>query len=245
MTTALAALAAELPAALGRTVRPRLLVAAVLVVGSARRLRLLAVERFTELALGLVFLLRVRFGHDGSLTRTSRAWLVDLPLTRRHAVYVRDPQRQQHPPIGDHRLAELVPVRMFPGDVAIQSNQRLDGVVAGRGRRGRQFRRALGNGIRPSVVGIDQQRGTRVAAQVAGLGPGLGDRYPHGQLARIEVIAHVRQLWAPVTLDGGQHPEGVPTDHGQQFVVEDLASHAESLRRAPGEPLPVRGATWT
>lgn len=49
----LAALAAKFPTARHRTVRPRLLAAAILMIGSARRLCHLAVEGFPELALGL------------------------------------------------------------------------------------------------------------------------------------------------------------------------------------------------
>jgi hypothetical protein len=69
----LPALAAEFPTALDWTVGPRLLTAAVLVIGSARRLRRLAVEGFTELALGVVLcvggiLRRLRFGHSAQAT---------------------------------------------------------------------------------------------------------------------------------------------------------------------------------
>ena len=49
-----AALAAELPAVLQRSVRAGLFGAAVLVCGTAGRLRLLALQRLTELALGVV-----------------------------------------------------------------------------------------------------------------------------------------------------------------------------------------------
>ncbi|AMC54496.1 hypothetical protein RN07_1265 [Mycobacterium tuberculosis variant bovis] len=42
-----------IPTARHRTVRPRLLAAAILMIGSARRLCHLAVEGFPELALGL------------------------------------------------------------------------------------------------------------------------------------------------------------------------------------------------
>jgi hypothetical protein len=65
--SARAALTTEFPTALDRTVRPGLRAAPVLVIGSARRLRLLPVEGFAELALGLVLLPRVRFSHTGSL----------------------------------------------------------------------------------------------------------------------------------------------------------------------------------
>ena len=86
-----AALAAEFPTALCRTVRPRLLAATVFVIGSARRVGHLAVEGFAELALGLVLgplrprrltIFRgVRFSHTGSLAWTGRAWLVDMAVS--------------------------------------------------------------------------------------------------------------------------------------------------------------------
>src|ERR1700739_100347 len=87
------ALATEFPTALDRTMRPGLLAAAVLVIGSARGLGLLAIAGFAALTLGLVLLRRFRFGHTGSLAWTGRARRGVLPLTRRHAVHVRDPQR--------------------------------------------------------------------------------------------------------------------------------------------------------
>src|SRR5580693_6121235 len=88
---------------------------------------------------------------------------------------------------------------------------------------------SAGDGIRPAVVGADQQRSPRVASQVAGLGPRLGDRHLNGDVAGVKVVRHVGQLWTSVALDSCQHAERIVGDHGQQLVVEHLASHVESL----------------
>ena len=119
---------------------------------------------------------------------------------------------------------------MLTGDIAIQGDQGLDGIVVDRrGGRG-QARVALGDGVRPAVVGADMNRRPRVTTQVAGLGPRLCDRDLDGEVALVEVVGHVRQLRPAVALDGGQHAQRVPAEQGQQLVVENLASHIESLR---------------
>src|SRR5271166_502433 len=167
--------------------------------------------------------------YDPGMSSAPAAIRSESPHARRHAVYVCDRHRQQYPTVGDHRLAVVVPVRVFAGDVAVQGNQRFDSVVVDRERRRCQLRGALGDGIRPAVVGADQQRSPRVAAQVAGLGPRLGDRHLNGDVAGVKVIRHVGQLWTSVALDSCQHAERIVGDHGQQLVVEHLASHVESL----------------
>src|SRR6478609_4527624 len=73
-----------------------------------------------------------------------------LAHARRHAIHVRDRQGQYHPPVGDHRLAILVPVGMLTGDAAVQRDQRLDRVVAWVGGRRRELGLPLGDRIRPA-----------------------------------------------------------------------------------------------
>src|SRR5262249_1519205 len=77
----LTALAAELPALLDRPVRPWLLGSAVLVVGTARCLGFLPVQRFPELAFGVVFRC---IGHAPQRSALGTHPSFPFPLARLH-----------------------------------------------------------------------------------------------------------------------------------------------------------------
>ena len=77
------------------------------------------------------------------------------------------------------------------------------------------------------VVTGDEQRGTRVAPEVAGLGPAVGHR--DGEPVAVGAVEDHRLLGPAVGPEGGEH--GVATSGGEgQGAVE---VHARTLRRSP------------
>ena len=69
----------------------------------------------------------------------------------------------------------LLPVRMLAAQAPIQFDQFLDSVIGGLGRHRSQFSSAIGYRPLPEVGTGHVVAGSRVAAQVAGLCPRLGD----------------------------------------------------------------------
>ena len=92
-----------------------------------------------------------------------------------HPVCIGGRQGHYQPLIVDHCLAVLVPVVVLAGYSAEVLDELVDGVVVGACGHWRQLNIGLNDDVRPEVVTIDVQAGPRIAAQVLGLRPPLGD----------------------------------------------------------------------
>ncbi len=100
------------------------------------------------------------------------------------------------------------------------------------GRRG-EVGVAVDDDVLPEVVGRHVQRGSRVAAEVAGLGPAVGHRDPHDAVVA-EVIRDVRQLRPPVGLDRRQHAPLPCEPTNASAVLKSMMSDLPSWRRQAG-----------
>ena len=131
-----------------------------------------------------------------------------------HPVGALGSQADDQAALVDHGLAVLLPVRVLALGLAVQGDQLLGRGVMGLGGHRAQVGGGLDYHVGPEGVAGHVERGPGVPAEVLGLGPGLGDRDAQEPVGP-DREDDVRELWAAVGPDGGEHPLVTVGDEGQ------------------------------